>query len=60
MAIAFPYGLATHAARIMEYALLPESAGVKNDYINKKTAYEKLQEAYKSAEEYIGKEIYLA
>ncbi len=46
----------THAARIMEYALLPESAGVKNDYIDKKTAYEKLQEAYKSAEEYIGKE----
>lgn len=46
----------THAARIMEYAMLPESAGVKNDYIDKKTAYKKLQEAYKSAEEYIGKE----
>lgn len=46
----------TRAARIMEYALLPESAGIKNEYIDKKTAYEKLQEAYINAEEYIGKE----
>lgn len=60
----------THAARIMEYALLPESARIKNIYKNKKAecvkpqkrykklqkTYKKLQKAYESAEEYIGKE----
>lgn len=46
----------TNAARIMEYVLFEVSAGVKNGYIDKKTAYEKLREAYTEAEEYIRKE----
>ena len=46
----------THAARIMEYVLLSETAGVKNGYNYKEEVYEKLRKAYIEAEEYIRKE----
>lgn len=46
----------TKAARILEYDMYLAHAGIKGEYMNKITAYEKLREAYIKAEEYIGRE----
>ena len=46
----------TQAARIMEYSLLSESAGIKKEFKDYTKAYKKLRKAYMKAEKYIRRE----